>query len=190
MVDAAAKVFTELGASVELVDPGIEDPIAVFHTLWSVGAAKLLASLPPERRALTEPQLRALAEQGSVVSTATYLQALDRREALGRHFNAFHQTWDLLLTPTTADAAPVIDTSPDDLIARPITSPFTYPFNLTQQPAASIPIGLTAQGLPIGLQIVGPKYADAKVLRAAHAFETARPFRDQRPTALSLPAHP
>lgn len=176
IIDAAAKVFIDLGASVELVDPGIEDPIAIFHTLWSSGAAKLLAGLTPENRLLTEPGLQALAEHGRTIDALAYLQALDRRETLGRHFNAFHQTWDLLLTPTTAGPAPRIDAPPDDLTARPITSPFTYPFNLTQQPAASVPAGLTANGLPIGLQIVGAKHADAKVLRAARAFEAVRPF--------------
>ncbi|MBI4061321.1 MAG: amidase, partial [Elusimicrobia bacterium] len=54
--------------------------------------------------------------------------------------------------------------------------PFTYPFNLTQQPAASIPCGFTTAGLPVGLHIVGPKYADALVLRAARAFEAQRPI--------------
>jgi aspartyl-tRNA(Asn)/glutamyl-tRNA(Gln) amidotransferase subunit A len=61
-------------------------------------------------------------------------------------------------------------------VVRPIRSPFTYPFNLTQQPAASVPAGLTAEGLPVGLQIIGAKFADATVLRAARAFEQARPF--------------
>ncbi len=176
MVDAAAKVFIDLDASVDVTDPGIEDPIEIFHTLWSAGAAKLFAGLSPEQRALTEPDLQALAEQGRTVDVVTYLRTLDRREAFGRHFNAFHQKWDLLLTPTTANAASAIDAPPDNLVARPITSPFTYPFNLTQQPAASIPVGLTSRGLPVGLQIVGAKYADAAVLRAARAFEMARPF--------------
>jgi aspartyl-tRNA(Asn)/glutamyl-tRNA(Gln) amidotransferase subunit A len=55
-------------------------------------------------------------------------------------------------------------------------APFSHPFNLTQQPAASVPCGLTAEGLPVGLQIVGPMHADALVLRAARAFEAARPW--------------
>lgn len=176
IVERAANVFIDLGASVELADPGIEDPIEIFRTLWSTGAAKLFASLSPAQRALTEPGLQALAEQGRAFDAVTYLQTLDRREALGRHFNAFHLRWDLLLTPTTAHPASAIDAPPDDLVARPITSPFTYLFNLTQQPAASVPAGLTASGLPVGLQIVGAKYADAVVLRAARAFEMARPF--------------
>jgi len=57
----------------------------------------------------------------------------------------------------------------------PSWTPFTYPFNLTQQPAASVPCGFTADGLPIGLQIVGPRYGDALVLRAARAYEAAHP---------------
>jgi aspartyl-tRNA(Asn)/glutamyl-tRNA(Gln) amidotransferase subunit A len=176
IVADAVKVFADLGAIVEAVDPGIEDPFPIFQTLWFAGAAKLLAGLPPERRALTEAGLQAVAEQGRNINVVSYLQAIDRREALGRHFNQFHQDWDLLITPTTAYPASAIDASSADLTVRPIRSPFTYPFNLTQQPAASIPAGLTAAGLPVGLQIIGAKFADTTVLRAARAFEAARPF--------------
>jgi aspartyl-tRNA(Asn)/glutamyl-tRNA(Gln) amidotransferase subunit A len=56
-------------------------------------------------------------------------------------------------------------------------SPFSYPFNMTRQPAATVPCGLTSSGLPIGLQIVGPLYAEDKVLRAARAFEATQPVR-------------
>jgi aspartyl-tRNA(Asn)/glutamyl-tRNA(Gln) amidotransferase subunit A len=63
-------------------------------------------------------------------------------------------------------------------------TPFTYPFNLTQQPAASVPCGFTSGGLPIGLQLVGAKYADDVVLRAAHAYQVAHPLTDRRPPAL------
>lgn len=176
IVADAVKVFSDQGAIVELVDPGIEDPFPIFQTLWFAGAAKLLAGLAPERRGSTEPGLQAVAEQGAAIDVVSYLQAIDGREALGRHFNRFHQDWDLLITPTTAYAASAIDASSADLTVRPIRSPFTYPFNLTQQPAASVPAGLTAAGLPVGLQIIGAKFADATVLRAARAFEKARPF--------------
>lgn len=176
IVADAVKVFADLGAIVELVDPGIEDPLPIFLTFWQAGAAKLLAGFPSDRRALTEPGLQAAAEQGRAIDVVSYLQAVDRREALGRHFSQFHQKWDLLITPTTAYPASAIDASQADLAQRPIRSPFTYPFNLTQQPAASVPAGLTEAGLPVGLQIIGAKFADEKVLRAARAFEIARPF--------------
>ena len=75
-----------------------------------------------------------------------------------------------------ASSASAIAASDADLVVRPIRSPFTYPFNVTQQPAASVPCGFTRDGLPIGLQFVGPMRADLAVLQAARAFETARPF--------------
>ncbi|MGY4254272.1 aspartyl-tRNA(Asn)/glutamyl-tRNA(Gln) amidotransferase subunit A [Bradyrhizobium sp. USDA 4516] len=176
IVTEAANTLAGLGAIVEQVDPGIEDPIDLFQTFWFAGAAKLLASFDPAHRALVEQGLQAVAEKGRAIDAVTYLRAVDRREALGRHFNRFHQDWDLLLTPTTAYPASAIDASEADLVIRPIRSPFTYPFNLTQQPAASVPAGLTDAGLPVGLQIIGAKFTDTTVLRAARAFEQAKPF--------------
>ena len=55
-------------------------------------------------------------------------------------------------------------------------TPFSYPFNLSQQPACTIPCGVTRAGLPIGLQMVGPMFGDALLLRAARAYETVRPI--------------
>ncbi|MEW6640498.1 MAG: amidase [Pseudomonadota bacterium] len=176
LVAEGVRAFADLGAAVELVDPGIADPFPIFDTLWAAGAAKLLAGFPPERRALVEGGLQEVAARGQTIDVVAYLRAVDDREALGRHFNHFHQTWDLLITPTTAHPASAIAATQADLVRRPIRSPFTYPFNLTQQPAASVPVGLTSEGLPVGLQIVGAKFADATVLRAARAFEIARPF--------------
>jgi aspartyl-tRNA(Asn)/glutamyl-tRNA(Gln) amidotransferase subunit A len=176
IVEKAVKVFVDLGAIVERVDPGIEDPLPIFLTFWQAGAAKLVDSFAPERRNLSEAGLLAAAEQGRAIDVVSYIKAIDQREALGRHFSRFHQSWDLLITPSTAFPASAIDASQADLATRPIRSPFTYPFNLTQQPAASIPAGLTAAGLPVGLQLIGAKFDDAKVLRAARAFEIARPF--------------
>ena len=176
IVEKAVKVFVDLGAIVEQVDPGIEDALPIFLTFWQAGAAKLVDSFAPERRNLSEAGLLAAAEQGRAIDVVSYVKAIDQREALGRHFIRFHQSWDLLITPSTAFPASAIDASQADLATRPIRSPFTYPFNLTQQPAASIPAGLTAAGLPVGLQLIGAKFDDAKVLRAARAFEIARPF--------------
>jgi aspartyl-tRNA(Asn)/glutamyl-tRNA(Gln) amidotransferase subunit A len=97
----------------------------------------------------------------------------------------FHMEYDLLLTP--AVPIPAFEAGrevPAGSSQRRWTSwtPFTYPFNLTQQPAASVPCGFTSDGLPVGLQIVGAKYKDALVLRAAHAYQTANPLTDRRPS--------
>ncbi len=107
------------------------------------------------------------------------LEAQQKRGALGMHMNLFHRDYDLLVTPTLA--VPAFDVGkecPDKPQGGRWTdwTPFTYPFNLTQQPAASIPCGFTKAGLPVGLHIVGRRYADATVLRAARAFESARPI--------------
>jgi aspartyl-tRNA(Asn)/glutamyl-tRNA(Gln) amidotransferase subunit A len=93
--------------------------------------------------------------------------------------NRFHQDWDLLLTPAMPIAAfeAGIEFPKRGNASRWTDwTPFSYPFNLTQQPAISIPCGLTKAGLPVGLQIVGRNWDDARVLRAAHTFEQANPF--------------
>jgi aspartyl-tRNA(Asn)/glutamyl-tRNA(Gln) amidotransferase subunit A len=89
----------------------------------------------------------------------------------------FHERYDLLLTPTLPLAAFDAGREAPGGTKRWVNwTPFTFPFNLTQQPAASIPCGLTRTGLPVGLQIVGPKYAEGLVLRAARAFEREHPI--------------
>jgi aspartyl-tRNA(Asn)/glutamyl-tRNA(Gln) amidotransferase subunit A len=89
----------------------------------------------------------------------------------------FHEKYDLLATPTLPVAAfEAGRDAPKGTKRWTNWTPFSFPFNLTQQPAASIPCGLTTAGLPVGLHIVGPKYADALVLRAARAFESAHPL--------------
>ncbi|MGW1679910.1 amidase [Saccharopolyspora sp. NPDC002376] len=182
-VTDAARVFEELGAVVEQVDPGIIDPVADFHVLWFAGAAKSIEHLTAGQRELLDPGLHEICQQGLTYSAQDYLEATNTRMLLGQRMGAFHQTYDLLLTPTVPippfEAG--CEVPPGSTESRWTSwTPFTYPFNMTQQPAVSIPCGQTGDGLPIGLQIVGPRHADATILRAARAFEQARPW--QRPT--------
>jgi aspartyl-tRNA(Asn)/glutamyl-tRNA(Gln) amidotransferase subunit A len=94
---------------------------------------------------------------------------------LQRQFNHFLDTFDLLLTPTVPIPAPQRGTA--DAVERPRTlTRFTAPFNLTGLPAISIPCGFTKAGLPIGLQLVARPWAEAKLLRAAQAYEQVRGF--------------
>ncbi len=127
-----------------------------------------------------DPGLIEIAAEGAGYSALHYLAAVKQREAIGLAMNRFHETYDLLLTPTLP--VPAFEAG----LERPRDSgqerwvdwtPFSYPFNLTRQPAASVPCGFTSEGLPAGLQIVGPLYADALVLRAARAYEQAEPFK-------------
>ncbi len=184
LVEAAAYAFADLGASVEAVDPGFDDPTPVFDMHWTVGCANALSTMSPEQRAQIEPDLLEQAESGEATSTLEYLAAMNTRAALGLHMNRFHQDWDLLLTPSLAvpafDTGRIVPPGYEGPEWLPWT-PFTYPFNLTQQPALSVPCGFTAEGLPVGLQIVGAKYADALVLRAGRAYEAAHPTTERRP---------
>lgn len=178
---AAAMTFRDLGATVEEVDPGFDDPIETLMTIWSAGAALALRSASAEDRKRMDPGLVAVAEAGEQVAGSTYVDALlNQRNALALRMARFHERFDLLLTPTLPLPAFAVGRNTpghggygEDWMRW---TPFTYPFNITQAPAISLPCGLTQQGLPAGLQIVGPYGRDALVLRAAAAFEAARPF--------------
>jgi aspartyl-tRNA(Asn)/glutamyl-tRNA(Gln) amidotransferase subunit A len=179
IVGDAVSVFTELGAKVEEKDPGFPDPASIFVTHWFSGAAFLLKGIAKEKHKLIDPGLLDVAEQGAKITANDLLDGQLKRGALGTHMNLFHRDYDLLVTPTLSIAAFEAGKEVADRMLQgrwTDWTPFTFPFNLTQQPAASIPCGLTKAGLPVGLHIVGPRYADALVLRAARAFETARPI--------------
>jgi aspartyl-tRNA(Asn)/glutamyl-tRNA(Gln) amidotransferase subunit A len=176
----AARRFEELGAHVEQIGPVFDSPRQALLTLWAAGTARVMAGFPDEKRRLADPGLIEIASRGERISAAEYVGADLARTALGAQMGAFHQQYDLLLTPMMpVPALPVGQDLNDPAIEDMWIdwSPFSYPFNMTRQPAASIPCGLTRAGLPIGLQIVGPLYAEDRVLRAARAFEQTQPER-------------
>jgi aspartyl-tRNA(Asn)/glutamyl-tRNA(Gln) amidotransferase subunit A len=179
LVAHAAGAFVELGASVEQVDAVMADPIDIFEPHWYVGAANLLRGFTAEQRAQMDQGLQEIAAAGAEIALMDYVTAGRRRAELGVAMRRFHERYDLLLTPTLPLAAFAAGQERPDPTRQPRWinwAPFSNPFNLTQQPAASVPCGLTAGGLPVGLQIVGPMHADALVLRAARAFEAAQPW--------------
>jgi aspartyl-tRNA(Asn)/glutamyl-tRNA(Gln) amidotransferase subunit A len=175
----AARAFEELGAIVEAVDPGFDDPLDITTGLWFLGAWTVWNTLTHEQQAVTDPDFRAEAELGAGYSALDIQRLNLRRGALGAQMRQFMERFDLLLTPSVAipafEARPAGQTAmtPEAMLGW---TPFSYPFNLTQQPACTIPCGLTRDGLPIGLQIVGPMFGDALVLRAARAYERMRPI--------------
>ena len=178
-VDAAVAELIALGAHVEPVDPGFDDPLEITTGLWFAGAWTIWNGLDAAQQAVADPDLRAEAMLGERLSSLEVQRLHLRRGALGSQMRQFMQHWDLLVTPAVAvpafDARPAGHTpvTPADLLGW---TPFSYPFNLTQQPACTIPCGLTKDGLPIGLQFVGPMFGDALVLRAARAYEGVRPI--------------
>ncbi|MFD4631392.1 amidase [Streptomyces sp. NPDC058284] len=175
-VRRAVESLAAQGAYVEEADPDFSEPVEAFHTLWFSGAARVVQHLAPDRRELLDPGLREICGQGARYSALDYLAAVDVRMDLGRRMGRFHSTYDLLLTPTLPITAFEAGTEvPKGSGHRRWTgwTPFTYPFNLTQQPAATVPCGVDDDGLPIGVQIVGARHADTVVLRAAHALYEA-----------------
>jgi len=184
LVKAAVKRLETLGAHVEAADPPMAEAGEIFRTLWWAGAGFALGSLPEEKKALLEPALRQIAEEGAKISLRDYLSANAARGALGGRMRVWMERYDFIVTPTVA--TPAFDTGrlhPDDGggSAWLDWTPFSYPFNLTQQPAASVPCGFTKDGLPVGLQIVGKMYDDAGVLVAARAYEATHPLSDKAP---------
>jgi len=179
IVARAVKRFADLGAEVEAVDPVLPNAEEVFRRHWFSGAAYLLRNFTPAQKALMDRGLVDVAELGSQITLMELLDAVQQRGALGIAMNRFHEKYDLLLTPSLPLPAFEAGREVADVMKEQRWTewtPFSYPFNLTQQPAASVPCGLTAAGLPVGLQMVGPRYDDWRVLRAARAFEMAQPF--------------
>jgi aspartyl-tRNA(Asn)/glutamyl-tRNA(Gln) amidotransferase subunit A len=179
-VRSAALAFETLGAHVDEVAPGFANPEEITTKLWFVGSATLVGGLSAEQLALTDPALRWQAEQGRKITVAELTQLHSRRGELGSSMRQFHERYDLLLTPGVS--VPAFEAkAPDEWeLSLPRFlgwTPFSYPFNLTQQPAAVVPCGLTQAGLPVSLQIVGPMHDDALVLRAARAFESTREWK-------------
>ena len=181
----AARAFRELGCRVEEIDPGWPSPFAAWRAIFAGGIATRLASYTSERDKIDAGLLRIVDEALKSPPTA-FVQAFFDRLAWLEHPRRLFEGYDLLLTPTLARPAFAVGLdNATEIAGRPVPewawSPFTYPFNLTGQPAASVPCGFTKGGLPIGLQVVGRRFDDATVLRASAAFEAARPWAQNRP---------
>jgi len=184
--DAAAE-FEALGCHVEVVSPGWENPEDCFGTLIAAQFHAAWSERLPEAEPLLDPTLVKLIRRGAAITAPEYIRAVERIDAYWSEVRAFLERFDLLLMPTVAVLPFAAGAPPPREVAGARVSvlgwmPFTYPFNLTGQPAASVPAGATDEGLPVGLQIVGRRHADGTVLAASAAFEAAHPWSDRRPT--------
>jgi aspartyl-tRNA(Asn)/glutamyl-tRNA(Gln) amidotransferase subunit A len=182
----AAARFAELGATVEEASPGWPDPFPLFHTLFYGLVGGDVNELLGEWSGKLDPGLERLAELGRPLTAFDLAKAQNIRHALQLTMAAFMERYDLLLTPTmTLPPFPVGIDFPDRVGGQPVTgmqwTAFTFPFNLTGSPAASVPAGWTDDGLPVGLQIVGRNWEDPLVLRASAAFEALQPWAGRRP---------
>jgi len=178
---AAIALAQSLGAELVEAGPGFPDPMAAWYTIAAPGDVRLIESMTEEQKAALEPGFVRFAEQARTISGVDIAYALETRHQVNRALTALFEGHDLLLTPTVACTAFRAEGPPPPVIAGREVGPagfipFTPAFNLTGHPAASVPAGLASDGLPVGLQIVGPRHADALVLAASAAFEAARPW--------------
>jgi aspartyl-tRNA(Asn)/glutamyl-tRNA(Gln) amidotransferase subunit A len=183
----AARVFGDLGAVVEEVKPGFADTHEMIRCMWAAHEAGNYGPYLGQWRDRMDPGLVACIEDGYRVTLEGYIQMKAQKIALWDSVRPLFETYSLLLTPSLSVAAfPVGRLNPEHWPQHvwdwiPWAS-FSYPFNFTGQPACSVPAGFTASGLPVGLQIVGRRFADLTVLQAAAAFEEARPWAQKRPS--------
>lgn len=179
----AAYAFADLGCQVDEIDLGLDEDVErQFMTLWRGKLASTYSDLRRTELELLEPKVQELIAQGKRLSAVDYGRANLARERVWNRLCEVYRNYDLLLCPTTAVAAfPHAQGAPSEIEGTPIDPLIgwflTYPFNLTGNPAASIPCGLSADGLPIGVQIVGRRLEDRQVLQAARAFERIRPWQ-------------
>jgi aspartyl-tRNA(Asn)/glutamyl-tRNA(Gln) amidotransferase subunit A len=176
----AARALQEQGAIVEEADPPLAGTRELIQKMWWPVMTALVDAVAPERRGEIDPGILMLAERGRRFTVGDYLTAYCARAELHNAMLRFHRRYDLLLTPTMPITALKVgrETPDGGGYGDEWTgwSPYTYPFNLTHQPAASVPSGLAGNGLPMGIQIVAPLGADQLVLRAARALEKALPM--------------
>lgn len=173
----AVRRFTELGAVVEEVaTPWAKDGPELFRFFWSVALTKYAQYLP-DREADMEPGFVAAIKQLDNISLARYHQMRERELAYVANIHRWFRDWDFLLTPS----APIASGALENLMPDLAWVDFCYPFNMSWNPAASVPCGFTRDGLPVGLQIVGKRFDDLGVLQASAAFEELQPWADKRP---------
>lgn len=180
-VHQAAQVFEQMGAQVIPVE--VPDGYSAAQTngfmVTSDGAAyhkDRLETRPHDFGEDVLTRLRAGAARGAI----EYSLLRHEQRRIQHAYTRFFEQYDLLLTPTTPVAAPPIS-GPDAVEQAALLTRFTAPFNLTGLPAISLPCGFTPGGLPIGLQIVAPAWADANLLRAANAYEQATHWLERKP---------
>jgi len=173
----AAAILENAGATVTLAEPAWPcDKLAAFMVFWRCMYAQSVAMMPPEQAALIDPVIQDIVAQAAAISRQEFQAAMSARDALSLAMARFHETYDLLLCPVmpcqpwAAGRATPAPFPEDDWS----WCPFAYPFNMTRQPAASVPLGLDSAGLPLGVQLVAALNQDSLLLRAAFVIEASQ----------------
>jgi aspartyl-tRNA(Asn)/glutamyl-tRNA(Gln) amidotransferase subunit A len=183
---AAAERFESLGCHVEVVTPTWDDPEEIFRVMLAAETHAAWGDRLDDGAEALDRSLVALLRFGRGITAAQYLRAVHRRQDFWTDVQRFLARFDLLITPAVAvPPFPVGRPGLNEIGGRAVSPlawmAFTFPFNLTGQPAATVPVGFTAAGLPVGLQIAGRRFADRTVLAASAAFEAAAPWAPATP---------
>jgi aspartyl-tRNA(Asn)/glutamyl-tRNA(Gln) amidotransferase subunit A len=178
----AGLIEAELGVTVEEFIPNWSDPLNTFETIWTAGRGTAYGELVKDHLDQLDPGFANLIRSAQSISLKEYIAAMRDRATFSQGVQQFFENWDYLILPTV----PILpfgaeQTGPsiigdEGLVPWARWTPFSYPFNLTGNPAASIPCGWSREGLPIGLQIIGPRFKDAEVLSLCSAIERLQPW--------------
>jgi aspartyl-tRNA(Asn)/glutamyl-tRNA(Gln) amidotransferase subunit A len=179
-------VFKNYGWEVDEIKMKLKKPELPFYTLWTSKLAFELAPKLDEWENKMDPDIVRLVKGGMGYDAFSLIRAQKARKEIYETFYKIFTEIDILITPTTAVTAfdtgimfpPIIN---NKKVSPTAWQAFTFPFNLTEQPAASIPCGWSEDGLPIGMQIIGPKFDESKILQVSKVFEDAKPWQEKRP---------
>jgi aspartyl-tRNA(Asn)/glutamyl-tRNA(Gln) amidotransferase subunit A len=189
IVAEAVGGFEEMGHAVEVWKEGLPCLGDTWSSITNRELYGMLHLSLERNRAELGKTLVAALDEAKASTLMDQIEDQKRRTRLNRILWEFFERYDLLLTPTMpTEAFGAKGPPPSEIDGEPIALlgavAFTYPFNLSGHPAASVPVGFTSRGLPVGLQIVGPRHRDDLVLQTAHAFEKMRPWRHRRPAVV------
>ena len=176
-VEDAAGILMAAGAEVEQVEPELPDARAVFSRIWGAALARLVAGVPETRRQMLDPGLLAVAAGMEGVTASDMLEAEAQRLIVAHAMARLHQRFDLVLCPTVPNGPLPVDEKLVDPLQELWTrwAPWTLLFNLSRQPAITVPVGFGGTGMPRSVQLAAALYRDDLVLRAARVVEAARP---------------
>ena len=185
LCEQAAKTLEELGCEVELVDNVMErDPIDMWMSEFYAGVGTRLNTVLAERPELLDPAVAEVLGGALDRTLEEYWTQVFSRYRFREEMRQFMEKYDLLVSPVLP--VPAFDVGlnlppqmPDANVISWVS--YTYPFNLTGQPGASLPVGFTGEGLPVGLQLISKAIRETDIFRIAAALEAARPWIDKKP---------
>jgi aspartyl-tRNA(Asn)/glutamyl-tRNA(Gln) amidotransferase subunit A len=177
-VERAARLLADAGALVEEASADLPDSSAVFARVWGAALSRLVATTPTQLVDLLDAGIREVAGKLGGMTAVEFMDGEILRAQVGHAMARFHQRYDLLLCPTVPAGPPLADAPTEDPVrALNIAwAPWTFTFNLSRQPAITVPMGIRENGLPNAVQIAAAQYRDDLVLRAARAIELAAPY--------------